>query len=211
MFTGLVEEIGTIAQANDDGGARWITVTGLKVLEGLGIDDSVALDGCCQTVVAIDGSTFTVVAVEETLKKTTLDGFAAGRPVNLERALRVGDRLGGHFVQGHVDCVGRVAEAYSRESSWIYWIEYPEEFQRLVIPVGSIAINGVSLTAAEIRGNRCMVSIIPHTHEVTTFNRLKEGDRVNVEFDMVGKYIRNFVDAPQRAGLTAERMHELGY
>jgi riboflavin synthase len=193
MFTGLVEEVGEIVEAIDDRGARRITVRGALVSDGLGIDDSVALDGCCQTVVARDGDTFTVVAVEETLKKTTLGTFGGGRPVNLERALRVGDRLGGHFVQGHVDCVGRVSEASTRESSWIYWISYPEEFASLVIPVGSIAINGVSLTAAEVDGNRCMVSIIPHTYDVTTFNRLNEGDPVNVEFDMVGKYIRNFV------------------
>ncbi len=211
MFTGLVEEVGTIAEAHDSGGARLITVRGARTLQGLGIDDSVALDGCCQTVVALAEETFTVVAVEETLKKTTLGSFAAGRPVNLERALRVGDRLGGHFVQGHVDCVGTVAEAFTRESSWIYWIEYPEEFARLVIPVGSIAINGVSLTAAEVRENRCMVSIIPHTHDVTTFNALKEGDPVNVEFDMVGKYIRNFVEAPRAAGISADRLRELGY
>lgn len=192
MFTGLIEEIGTIMEARDDGGARRITVRGSAVLDGLKIDDSVALDGCCQTVVATDGDTFTVVAVEETLKKTTLGSFTAGRPVNLERALRIGDRLGGHFVQGHVDCVGAVAETSTLESSWIYWISYPEEFAKLVIPVGSIAINGVSLTAAQVQGNRCMVSIIPHTHEVTTFNMLKDGDSVNVEFDMIGKYIRNF-------------------
>jgi riboflavin synthase len=193
MFTGLVEEVGEIVEVIDDRGARRITVRGALVSDELGIDDSVALDGCCQTVVAREGDTFTVVAVEETLKKTTLGTFESGRPVNLERALRVGDRLGGHFVQGHVDCVGRVSEASTRESSWIYWISYPEEFASLVIPVGSIAINGVSLTAAEVDGNRCMVSIIPHTYDVTTFNRLNEGDPVNVEFDMVGKYIRNFV------------------
>ena len=194
MFTGLVEEVGEIVEAIDDKGARRITVRGTVVTDGLKIDDSVALDGCCQTVVARQGDTFTVVAVEETLKKTTLGEFTPGRPVNLERALRVGDRLGGHFVQGHVDCVGTVSATETRESSWLYWISYPEEFARLVIPVGSITINGVSLTAAEVDGNRCMVSIIPHTYEVTTFNRLHQGDLVNVEFDMIGKYIRNFAD-----------------
>jgi len=210
MFTGLVEEVGVIAAARDVAGARHITVRAVKVLDGLGVDDSVALDGCCQTVVAVDENTFTVVAVEETLKKTTLGGFDAGRRVNLERALRVGDRLGGHFVQGHVDCVGTVEESSERGSSWIYWIGYPEEFARLVIPVGSIAINGVSLTAAGVRGNRCMVSIIPHTHEVTTFRHLETGDRVNVEFDMIGKYIRNFA-VPPETGLTADRLRELGF
>ncbi|MEO5929860.1 MAG: riboflavin synthase [Candidatus Kapaibacterium sp.] len=200
MFTGLIEEIGQVIRAVDDGGARRITVRGAKVIDGLKIDDSVALDGCCQTVVALDGDTFTVVAVEETLKKTTLGSFTDGRRINLERALRVGDRLGGHFVQGHVDCVGSVIDASTRESSWLYWIGYPEEFARLVIPVGSIAINGVSLTAAEVSGASCMVSIIPHTHDVTTFDTLKNGDPVNVELDMIGKYIRNFAD-PSRHGV----------
>jgi riboflavin synthase len=193
MFTGLIEEVGTIIEAAPDGGAVRLTVAGSTVREGLSVDDSVAVDGCCQTVVALDESSFTMVAVEETLRKTTLGSFAAGRSVNLERALRVGDRLGGHFVQGHVDCVGEVTSAETLESSWIYWITYPGEFASLVIPVGSIAINGVSLTAADVRDNSCMVSIIPHTHDVTTFKSLAAGDRVNVEFDMVGKYIRNFV------------------
>jgi riboflavin synthase len=193
MFTGLIEEVGAIADVQHTGGARRITVRGALVMDGLGIDDSIAIDGCCQTVVERGDDWFTVVAVEETLKKTTFGDFIAGRQVNLERALRVGDRLGGHFVQGHVDCVGTVSEAATRESSWIYWISYPEQFADHVISVGSIAINGVSLTAAEVDANRCMVSIIPHTYDVTTFNRLQAGDTVNVEFDMIGKYIRNFV------------------
>jgi riboflavin synthase len=192
MFTGLIEEVGTIVDASPDGGAVRLTVAGPTVHDGLAIDDSVSIDGCCQTVVALGEKSFTVVAVEETLGKTTLGSFREGRRVNLERALRVGDRLGGHFVQGHVDCVGEVLSAETLESSWIYWIGYPEEFASLVIPVGSIAINGVSLTAAAVRDNSCMVSIIPHTHDVTTFRDLAAGDRVNVEFDMIGKYIRNF-------------------
>ena len=192
MFTGLVEEVGEIVEAREDGGALLLTVRGGVVLDGLKIDDSVAIDGCCQTVVAVDGDRFSVVAVEETLKKTTFGTFAAGRRVNLERALRVGDRLGGHFVQGHVDCVGSVRETSTLESSWIYWIDYPVRFEPLVIPVGSIAINGVSLTAAEVAGSSCMVSIFPHTHQATTFDTLAAGDPVNVEFDMIGKYIRNF-------------------
>jgi riboflavin synthase len=193
MFTGLIEEVGTILDVEERSGSRRITVRASLVMEGLGVDHSIAIDGCCQTVVELAPDRFTVVAVEETLKKTTLGSFTPGRPVNLERALRVGDRLGGHFVQGHVDCVGIVMEASMLESSWLYWIDYPEDFASLVIPVGSIAINGVSLTAARVEGGRCMVSIIPHTHEVTTFNGLRQQDPVNVEFDMVGKYIRNFV------------------
>ena len=193
MFTGLIEETSTILAAGKDGGSVRLTVGASKVRQDLAIDDSVAIDGCCQTVVALQEDSFTVVAVEQTLGKTTLGEFTPGRRVNLERALRVGDRLGGHFVQGHVDCVGEILSLDVLESSWIYWIGYPEEFASLVIPVGSIAINGVSLTAADVKGSSCMVSIIPHTHDVTTFDALAVGDRVNVEFDMVGKYIRNFV------------------
>lgn len=193
MFTGLIEEVGTVDAVTDVGGGRRFTFRASAVMQGLSVDDSVSVDGCCLTVVERSATTFTAVAIEETLRKTTLGRFDAERRVNLERALRVGDRLGGHFVQGHVDCVGTVASIETLGSSWNYWIEYPEEHGRLVIPVGSIAVNGVSLTAADVRDHRCMVSIIPHTHSVTTFGTLAEGDSVNVEFDMIGKYIRNFV------------------
>lgn len=210
MFTGLIEEIGTVRRAVRDGGAVRLEVTANRVMDDLTIDDSIALNGCCQTVVERGKDWFSVVAVEETLKKTTLGSFTNGTPVNLERALRVGDRIGGHFVQGHVDCVGSVTEATTRESSWLYWISYPNHFAPLVIPVGSIAINGVSLTVAQVRESACMVSIIPHTFAVTTFRELRQGDAVNVEFDMLGKYIRNLV-APNNTGLTEGRLKELGY
>lgn len=192
MFTGLIEEIGTVTAVEKTGGGINITVQGNTVMDDLKIDDSIALDGCCQTVISRTESSFTVTAVEETLKKTTLRDFVPNRHVNLERAMRVGDRLGGHFVQGHVDCTGIVIEYEKRESSWLYRVEYPQDFAGLVIPVGSIAINGVSLTAAEVRDNTCMVSIIPHTYGATTFNELKTGHQVNLEFDMLGKYIRQF-------------------
>lgn len=193
MFTGLIEEIGTIESIGKKGGSIDIAVRARRVMDDLKIDDSIALDGCCQTVIGVGDGTFTVTAVEETLRKTTLGNFSSGGSVNLERAVRVGDRLGGHFVQGHVDCVGEVIAYEERDGSWLYRIGYPEEFAALVIPVGSIAVNGVSLTAADVRGNTCMVSIIPHTHAMTTFGGLKVGDRVNVEFDMIGKYVRKIV------------------
>lgn len=194
MFTGLIEEIGLVTAISDSGGVRTMTISGSATVDDLAVDDSVAVDGCCQTVVQCKEKVFTVVAVEETLMKTTLGDYAEGQAVNLERALKVGDRLGGHFVQGHVDCVGNVVEVEARQGSWVFWVEYPAHFASLVIPVGSIAINGVSLTAARVETNRCMVSIIPHTYAATTFGTMGVGDRVNIEFDMLGKYLRNFVN-----------------
>jgi len=195
MFTGLIEETGTITGVDVNGGGLDITVRAHTTLDDLKIDDSIALDGCCQTVVRRTETEFTVTAVEETLRKTTLGEFVAGRVVNLERAIRVGDRLGGHFVQGHVDCVGEVRERTQLETSRLYRIAFPERFARLVIPVGSLAINGVSLTAAEVDGASCTVSIIPHTMTMTTFGTLEAGDRVNLEFDMLGKYVAGILKA----------------
>lgn len=189
MFTGLIEEIGIVSDIRNNGGGIDITVSASKTLDDLKIDDSIALDGCCQTVIRRTETDFTVTAVEETLKKTTLGRFTVGQAINLERAIRAGDRLGGHFVQGHVDCVGEVLERTDLETSRLFRIGYPEEFAHLVIPVGSIALNGTSLTAARVEGNSCTVSIIPHTLAVTTFGDLNAGDPVNVEFDMLGKYV----------------------
>lgn len=189
MFTGLVEEVGVIQSIVERDGARVLTVRGEKVMDDLVIDASVAVDGCCLTVVERTANTFTAVAVEETLHKTILGSYSEGRRVNLERAMKLGDRLGGHLVLGHVDTVGEVVNVEDRDSSWIFTINYPDQFERLVIPVGSIAINGVSLTVASVEGTRATVSIIPHTHAVTTFNTLKTGDPVNLEFDMIGKYV----------------------
>ncbi|MCE2504056.1 MAG: riboflavin synthase [Chlorobi bacterium] len=194
MFTGLVEEIGTVEDVAPRGSnAIDITIKARSVLDDLKKDDSIALNGCCQTVIQRDEYSFTVTAVEETLKKTTLGLFKKGRNVNLERALRAGDRLGGHCMLGHVDTLGTVVEREDLASSWLFRIEYPEEYTPLVIPVGSIAIDGVSLTTAEAVENVCMVSIIPHTFEKTTFGQLNVGDTVNLEFDMLGKYVQNMV------------------
>jgi len=189
MFTGLVEEIGTVEAVAEREGARILTIAGERVMDDLGIDASVSVDGCCLTVVERTETTFTAVAVEETLMKTIVGVYTPGRRVNLERAMRLGDRLGGHLVLGHVDAVGEVVGVEERDSSWLFTVSYPERFERLVIPVGSIAINGVSLTVAAVEGARATVSIIPHTHTVTTFNALGAGDPVNIEFDMVGKYV----------------------
>lgn len=193
MFTGLIEEKGVIRFIRRKGGSVIFTIQGKTTMKGLRIDQSIAIDGVCLTIIKRTSKTFNVQAVEETLKKTTLGNFKVGHLVNLERPLLPSDRLGGHFVLGHIDGFGRVISIEALESSWIFWIRVPRTFVHYLVPVGSIAVNGVSLTIAEVRGNSFAVSIIPHTMEVTTFGQLKRGDQVNLEFDILGKYIEQLV------------------
>ncbi|MBN1398844.1 MAG: riboflavin synthase [Bacteroidetes bacterium] len=189
MFTGLVEETGTIKSIKHKDGSVIFTITGKKTVKTLRIDHSIAVEGVCLTVIKRTKISFDVQAVEETLKKTTLGDLKVGSPVNLERPLLPSDRLGGHFVLGHVDGIGKVTSVKTLESSWIFWIRVPKKFAHHLIPVGSIAVNGVSLTMADVKSNSFAVSIIPHTMEVTTFNLFKPGTMVNLEFDVLGKYI----------------------
>lgn len=198
MFTGLIEEIGTIKSITPFGRGRRIIVEASKVMQDLKIDDSVAIDGVCQTVVSINHGTFEVEAVEETLRKTTFPDLRAGHKVNLERALRLSDRLGGHLVQGHVDCTGRI-ESISKESAGIIIrVAFPATYSKYVIPQGSICINGVSLTVARLESISLTVSIIPHTWDNTTLNRLYAGSQVNIEFDLIGKYLENLMQIRQK-------------
>lgn len=189
MFTGLIEEIGIIKSISVFGNNRRFTIQATQVLSDLKIDDSISINGACQTIVKRDNTTFEVVAVQETLRKTTLGSFKVGNFINLERAMRLGDRLGGHLVQGHVDCVGRIFHIESTSGSWQLWVEFPNKFSQYVIPIGSICIDGISLTVARVEGSHLMVAIIPHTFEFTTLQKNKVGDTVNLEFDILGKYI----------------------
>jgi riboflavin synthase len=193
MFTGLVEETGTIADVCRVGGSMIFSIAAKTTTQGLKIDHSIAVEGVCLTVIRRTKKTFDVQAVEETLKKTTLGQLHKGSLVNLERPLLPTARLGGHFVLGHVDGLGHVESLKLRESSWVYWIRVPERFVQHLVPVGSIAVNGVSLTIADVRGPAFMVSLIPHTMDVTTFRSLKPGDRVNLEFDVLGKYVEQLL------------------
>ncbi len=192
MFTGLIEDIGKITAVKQIGeGVRFSIAA--KICDDLKTDDSVAVNGCCLTVVAVDKRTFEVDAVEETLHKTTLGEFTVGTEVNLERAMRWSDRLGGHFVLGHVDGAGKIISIENRSTSWWITIEIPEDLERYIIHVGSLTVDGISLTAAELQGNRVSVSIIPHTWQVTTLSRKRVGDRVNVEADVIGKYVEKLL------------------
>jgi riboflavin synthase len=193
MFTGLIEEEGIVEKMHRRRGSVFFTIRAGRTIRGLKIDESVSVNGVCLTVIRGTRSNFTVQAVEETLKKTNLGDLEVGKPVNLERPLLPGERLGGHFVLGHVDGIGRVTRIVKRKSSWIFWFKLPRRFARYVIPVGSIAVNGVSLTISSSRGSEIAVSIIPHTWEVTNFKYLKVGDGANMEFDMLGKYVERLL------------------
>ena len=212
MFTGIIKEIGVVASAERAGGGVRLTVRAPQSAAGLAVDDSVAVSGVCQTVVRRTADTFTVEAVEETLRKTTLGGLQQGARVNLELALRVGDRLGGHFVQGHVDCVGEVSAVERLASSWMVTVRFPRRFSRYVIPVGSIAVDGVSLTAARVEGEEFTVALIRHTLEGTTFTDLRPGVKVNLEFDLLGKYIEKLLEGRSGGGgVTPEQLRSWGY
>lgn len=193
MFTGLVEEMGRIKSIKKKGGSAIFIIQSKKTLKGLNIDHSIAINGVCLTVIERLPKSFAVQAVEETLMKTNLGGLKQGDYVNLERPLLPTDRLGGHFVLGHVDGVGKVISIEERESSWLFWFHVPKRFSHYLIPVGSIAVDGVSLTMAAVKGSTFMVSIIPHTMEVTTFKYFKRGSLVNLEFDVLGKYVENLL------------------
>jgi len=189
MFTGIIQEIGTVTSAKNVGGGIQLSVKAPECARELKVDDSVSVNGVCQTVIQKRGSVFTVEAVEETLSKTTLRSFTVSSKVNLELPIRLNDRLGGHLVQGHVDCVGTIGTVEKKPSSWLITVHFPEEFDRYVIPVGSIAIDGISLTVAATTPGRVTVSIIPHTLEKTTLGGAQVGGKVNLEFDLVGKYL----------------------
>lgn len=212
MFTGIIEELGKVDAVQKVGGGVHVTIAAPASAAQLTVNDSVAVNGVCLTVIRKSDVNFTVEAVEETLNKTTLGELRSGAMVNLELAMRLSERLGGHLVLGHVDGVGGVTAIERRESSWLFDVEIPEQFRRYVIPVGSIAIDGVSLTVAELHDRLVRISIIPHTFVHTTFQFLKIGSRVNVEFDIIGKYIERLMMVEQRPSeITMEKLKAWGY
>ncbi len=198
MFTGLVEALGTLRGAEPRGDGARLTI-GAGGLEGIAIGDSVAVNGCCLTAVAVGAGTLAVDAVPETLRRTTLGALAAGAPVNLERSLRLDARLGGHLVQGHVDGVGQVVEVRAEGEGRRIGFEVPDALARFVAEKGSIAIDGVSLTVAAVRGARCEVAFIPHTLAATIAGSYAPGDRVNIEVDVIARYVARLVAAEEEA------------
>lgn len=188
MFTGIVETLGRVQSVVEEGTNLRFRISAPAYEGQLKIDQSVAHNGVCLTVVSIDGPFYEVVAVAETLAKTTLDEWTWGTDVNLERGLRLGDRLDGHFVQGHVDAVCTCIGVEEKEGSWVFRFRFPRDFAALLIEKGSVCLNGVSLTVFEVAEESFAVTIIPYTWEHTTFKTLQSGDELNIEFDVLGKY-----------------------
>ena len=188
MFTGIIETLGTIQEIKKDKDNIHITIAS-SLTDELQIDQSVAHNGICMTVVAIDKDLYTVTAIGETIKKTNISHWQTDDMVNLERAMKLGDRLDGHIVQGHVDQIGNCIVAKETNGSWYYTFEYDAALENITIEKGSITVNGVSLTVVDSGKNNFSVAIIPYTFEHTNFNSFKEGTKVNLEFDVIGKYV----------------------
>ena len=193
MFTGLIEECGEVlALTRTDSSAR-LRLRALEISRAIQLGDSVAVNGCCLTVSAHDGNELTFDLLRETLERTNLGDLTAGSVVNLERAVAVGSRLGGHFVQGHIDCTSPVRSFEARGADYRLEIELPAEFARYVAFKGSIAIDGISLTVAEVNATSFVAWIIPHTYSVTSLQGRRAGSRVNLEFDLLAKYVERIL------------------
>jgi riboflavin synthase len=188
MFTGIIEAVGKVVSITPSGSNIDIWVDS-PITHELKIDQSVAHNGVCLTVVAIDGNKYKVTAVDETVRKTNLSTWQAGTMLNLERAMKVGDRLDGHFVQGHVDAVATCIEKQTLDGSWLYRFRFPEKYAALVIEKGSVCLNGVSLTAFNIGRDELTVTIIPYTYHHTNFQQIEVGTVINIEYDVLGKYM----------------------
>ena len=187
MFTGIIENLAKIISINKSKSNLDITLSSSLTSE-FKIDQSISHNGICLTIINIDGNNYTVTAIEETINKTTINSWKKGDFVNLERAMKLGDRLDGHMIQGHIDQIGTCVDVTTKDGSWEYAIQY-EKSENLTVEKGSIAVNGVSLTVIDSKTNSFKVAIIPYTYEHTNFKTLRKGDLINLEFDILGKYL----------------------
>jgi len=220
MFTGIVEEVGVVAALHRESGRARLVIRAEKVLEETKYGDSINVEGACQTVAELGDGSFTVFTLAESLKKTTLGGLRVGSKVNLERAMTPNTRMGGHMVQGHVSAAVFIRELSRTDNNVYLSVEVPEELLRLCVPEGSVALDGVSLTVAKISGSLVTVNIIPVTIESTTLKYKKAGDKMNLETDIIGRYVERYLvpfisrsgnSSAENKTLSIERMRELGY
>lgn len=193
MFTGLIQEVGTILSVNQNAEGKEFVIKAPSLIKEIEIDDSVATNGCCLTATQIKGDTFKVQAIHMTLEKTSVGLLKSGDKVNLELSLRPQDRLGGHFVQGHVNAIGKIKQIKTMGENWEIEVSFPVDLRKYMISEGSITLDGISLTIARLTSDTFTVAIIPHTLEKTTLGGKKVGDHLNLEVDMIAKYIENFL------------------
>ncbi len=195
MFTGIIQETGKIEKAESlNGGGMQFTIA-CSFASSCHVDESIAINGACHTVTAFDEKTFTVQSIEETLRKTSMGALREGVSVNLERSLTLQTGIEGHLVQGHVDTTGSITFMEKEETGWLIGIEYPEEFATMIVGRGSITVEGISLTIAREEGNEFVIAIIPYTWDHTNLRHKKVGDAVNLEFDVIGKYVVKYLSS----------------
>jgi len=217
MFTGLIEEIGHVQHVSSKGEAMVLTIRAQKVLEQVKLGDSIAVNGVCLTVTSFNGSSFSADVMPETYRRSSLSSLKTGSTVNLERAMQLGARLGGHIVQGHVDGLAVIAATYEDANAVVYELELQHTEQlRYIIPKGSIAIDGISLTVVNVKDNNVAVSIIPHTLAETALQYRKPGDLVNIECDLIGKYVEHLLSfqsgtREKKSNITTSFLQEHGF
>ncbi len=192
MFTGIIECIGELKEVETSGSNKIFTIQS-EISAQLKVDQSVSHDGVCLTVVEIKNDTHIVIAVDETLKRTNLSEWKPGQKINIERAMAANARFDGHFVQGHIDAVAAVEKIKEKHGSWIFQFKLSKSHTGLIVEKGSITINGVSLTVTTESKKSFSVAIIPYTYEQTNFSQLKKGGKVNIEFDVIGKYVKQMI------------------
>ena len=187
MFTGIIETVGLISNLEKFKGNLNITLKS-KLAKELKVDQSVSHNGVCLTVIDVSNDLYTITAIEETIKKSNIGFWKVGDVINLERAMKIGDRLDGHMIQGHIDQIGTCTKIIEEDGSWVFTFDYTPS-SNITVEKGSIAINGISLTVVNSKKNSFSVAIIPYTYKYTNFNKLQVGDNINLEFDVIGKYI----------------------
>lgn len=212
MFTGIIEETGQIRAITRHAVSARLMVSSQKVMEDIRVGDSVAVNGVCLTATELVDGGFCTDVMAETLSKTNLGTLKVGDKVNLERALRLGDRLGGHLVAGHIDGVGRILRRERQEIAWIFTVQTSQEVTRYLIKKGSVAVDGISLTVVDAWQDGFTVSVIPHTAAVTTLGFKRPGDTVNLEPDLIGKYVEKFVQSASiKSGIDSSFLAEHGF
>ncbi len=211
MFTGIIEEMGTVASLRREAGAARLALSAAKVLEGTVPGDSICVNGVCLTVVEMNKAAFSADVAVETLKVTNLGDLKAGARVNLERALQLSARIGGHLVSGHVDAVGSIRERREEGNGWRIFFDAPEAVRRYVIKKGSIAIDGISLTVADVDRAGFSIAMIPHTAKLTTLGFKSAGDSVNLESDIIGKYVERLLSGRVEGGVSLDVLKKSGF